>query len=152
MVEIFVILLGILIDRVTKIWAIGVLSKVSQIIVIKDLFSLLYLQNKGAAFGILQGKLYFLTIITIIVVGGMMFYIIKYKPNSKLIRISFSLIISGALGNLMDRIVYKYVVDFISVHYKDIYYFPVFNIADVMVVVGTALLAFYLLKEEKYGK
>ncbi|OAA83268.1 signal peptidase II [Clostridium ljungdahlii] len=150
--EIFVILLGILIDRVTKIWAIGVLSKVSQIIVIKDLFSLLYLQNKGAAFGILQGKLYFLTIITIIVVGGMMFYIIKYKPNSKLIRISFSLIISGALGNLMDRIVYKYVVDFISVHYKDIYYFPVFNIADVMVVVGTALLAFYLLKEEKYGK
>ncbi|AZV56010.1 signal peptidase II [Clostridium sp. AWRP] len=150
--EIFIILLGILIDRVTKIWAIEVLSKVSQVIVIKDLFSLMYLQNKGAAFGILQGKLYFLTIITIIVVGGMIVYIIKYKPNSKFIRISFSLIISGALGNLMDRIVYKYVVDFISVHYKDIYYFPVFNIADVMVVVGTALLAFYLLKEEKYGK
>ncbi|OBR94925.1 lipoprotein signal peptidase [Clostridium ragsdalei P11] len=150
--EIFIILLGILIDRVTKIWAIEVLSKVSQVIVIKDLFSLLYLQNKGAAFGILQGKLYFLTIITIVVVGGMIFYIIKYKPNSKLIRISFSLIISGALGNLMDRIVYKYVVDFISVHYKDIYSFPVFNIADMMVVVGTALLAFYLLKEEKYGK
>ncbi|ADK14139.1 MULTISPECIES: signal peptidase II [Clostridium] len=150
--EIFIILLGILIDRVTKIWAIEVLSKVSQVIVIKDLFSLLYLQNKGAAFGILQGKLYFLTIITIIVVGGMIFYIIKYKPSEKLIRISFSLIISGALGNLMDRMVYKYVVDFISVHYKDIYYFPVFNIADVMVVVGTALLAFYLLKEEKYGK
>jgi signal peptidase II len=152
MVEIFIILLGILIDRVTKIWAIEVLSKFSQVIVIKDLFSLLYLQNKGAAFGILQGKLYFLTIITIIVVGGMIFYIIKYKPSEKLIRISFSLIISGALGNLMDRMVYKYVVDFISVHYKDIYYFPVFNIADVMVVVGTALLAFYLLKEEKYGK
>ena len=150
--EIFIILLGILIDRVTKIWAIEVLSKFSQVIVIKDLFSLLYLQNKGAAFGILQGKLYFLTIITIIVVGGMIFYIIKYKPSEKLIRISFSLIISGALGNLMDRMVYKYVVDFISVHYKDIYYFPVFNIADVMVVGGTALLAFYLLKEEKYGK
>ena len=62
MVEIFIILLGILIDRVTKIWAIEVLSKFSQVIVIKDLFSLLYLQNKGAAFGILQGKLYFLTI------------------------------------------------------------------------------------------
>ena len=152
MVEIFIILLGILIDRVTKIWAIEVLSKFSQVIVIKDLFSLLYLQNKGAAFGILQGKLYFLTIVTIVVVVGMIYYIIKYRPRSKLIRISFSLIISGALGNLLDRMFYKYVVDFISIHFKDIYYFPVFNIADVMVVIGTALLAFYLLKEEKYGK
>ncbi|QXE20323.1 signal peptidase II [Clostridium sp. 001] len=150
--EILIILLGILLDRITKIWAIEVLSNISQVVVIKDFFSLLYLQNKGAAFGILQGKLYFLTIVTIVVVMGMIYYIIKYRPSSKLIRISFSLIISGALGNLMDRMVYKYVVDFISVHYKDIYYFPVFNMADVMVVIGTALLAFYLLKEEKYGK
>lgn len=150
--EIFIILFGILLDRITKIWAIEVLSKISQVIVIKDLFSLLYLQNKGAAFGILQGKLYFLTIITIIVIIGIIYYIIKCKPSSKLLRISFSLIISGALGNLMDRMFYKYVVDFISIHYKDFYYFPVFNIADMLVVIGTALLAFYLLKEEKYGK
>ena len=150
--ELLIILFGILLDRITKIWAIEVLSKISQVIVIKDLFSLLYLQNKGAAFGILQGKLYFLTIVTIVVVVGMIYYIIKYRPRSKLIRISFSLIISGALGNLLDRMFYKYVVDFISIHFKDIYYFPVFNIADVMVVIGTALLAFYLLKEEKYGK
>jgi len=150
--ELLIILFGILLDRITKIWAIEVLSKISQVIVIKDVFSLLYLQNKGAAFGILQGKLYFLTIVTIVVVVGMIYYIIKYRPRSKLIRISFSLIISGALGNLLDRMFYKYVVDFISIHFKDIYYFPVFNIADVMVVIGTALLAFYLLKEEKYGK
>jgi len=54
------------------------------------------------------------------------------------------------LGNLIDRILYKYVVDFIALHFKNIYYFPIFNIADVLVVTGTIVLAFCLLKEEKY--
>lgn len=149
--EISIILIGLLIDRMAKMWAIGNLTHVSQIVVIKNVFSFLYLENRGAAFGILQGKLYFLTFITIPVVAGMIYYMLKHKPKSIMARISLSLIISGAMGNLIDRLVYKYVVDFISIHFKDIYYFPIFNIADVLVVVGTILLVFYLLKEEKYG-
>ncbi|MHC6179419.1 signal peptidase II [Clostridium sp. JNZ X4-2] len=149
--EVSIILIGLLIDRMAKMWAIGSLTHVSQIVIIKNVFSFLYLENRGAAFGILQDKVYFLTFITILVVTGMIYYMLKYKPRSAMARISFSLIISGALGNLIDRLVYKYVVDFISIHFKDIYYFPIFNIADVLVVVGTILLIFYLLKEEKYG-
>ncbi|MEY7998666.1 signal peptidase II [Clostridium sp. Mt-5] len=149
--EISIILIGLLIDRMAKMWAIGNLTHVSQIVIIKNVFSFLYLENRGAAFGILQDKLYFLTFITTAVVAGMIYYMLRHKPKSTMARISFSLIISGALGNLIDRLVYKYVVDFISIHFKDIYYFPIFNIADVLVVVGTILLVFYLLKEEKYG-
>ena len=55
------------------------------------------------------------------------------------------MIISGAFGNLFDRIVYKYVVDFILCHYKDVYYFPTFNVADMFVTCGTVLLAVYLI-------
>lgn len=76
---------------------------------------------------------------------------VKHRLKSIVVRVSLSLIISGALGNLIDRLIYGYVVDFISVHFKNIYYFPIFNVADVFVVVGTMLLLFYLLKEEKYG-
>jgi signal peptidase II len=59
-----------------------------------------------------------------------------------------ALIISGAVGNLIDRFVYRYVVDFIMLHYKDVYYFPTFNVADMLVVVGTFLLAICILKDE----
>ncbi|MCI1943722.1 signal peptidase II [Clostridium luticellarii] len=149
--EISIILVGILIDRISKIWAAQNLAQVSQVIIIKDVFSFFYLENRGAAFGILQNKVYFLTFITVPVVAGMIYYMLRYRPKSVLVRVSLSLIVGGALGNLIDRLFYKYVVDFILVHFKDIYYFPVFNVADVLVVVGTILLIFYLLKEEKYG-
>ena len=149
--EVSIILLGILIYRMAKILAFQTLAQGFQIVVIKDMFSFLYLENRGAAFGILQNKLYFLTIVTIIVVTGMIYYMVKYRSESIIARISLSLIVSGALGNLIDRLFYGYVVDFISIHFKDIYYFPVFNVADVLVVAGTLLLLFYLLKEERYG-
>ncbi|NFD20214.1 signal peptidase II [Clostridium botulinum] len=117
-------------------------------VVIKNLFTFSYLENRGAAFGIFQNRLIFLSLITAIVILGVVYFIVKYKPTSKLLKISLSLIISGAIGNLIDRIYYKFVVDFIMLHYKDVYYFPTFNVADMLVVIGTVLLAIYILKEE----
>ncbi len=96
----------------------------------------------------MQNKLILLALVTLLVIAGMIYYIIKYKPKSKFLRISFAMIISGALGNLYDRLFYKYVVDFILVHYKDVYYFPTFNIADRLVVVGTLILAISIVKDE----
>lgn len=147
--ELLIIILGLILDRVTKLWALKELSNTSGIVVIKDFFGLFYLENRGAAFGILQNKLVFLSIVTFIVMVGIIYYIIKYKPTSKLLRMSLALIISGAIGNLIDRTYYKYVVDFLTLHYKDVYYFPTFNVADVLVVTGTFLLAIYLIKEDK---
>ena len=150
--EILIIVLGLFLDRITKIWALNTLIKVPEIVLIKDFFSFSYLENRGAAFGIFQNKVLFLSLITFIIMLAIVYYLIKYKPNSKLLRISLALILSGAIGNLIDRVGYKYVVDFIMLHYKDEYYFPTFNVADMLVVIGTALLAIYLMKEENYGK
>ncbi|NFV12133.1 signal peptidase II [Clostridium sporogenes] len=146
--EIVILILGIALDRISKIWASNTLASGKDIVIIKNLFSFSYLENRGAAFGIFQNRLIFLSLITTIVILGVVYFIIKYKPTSKLLKISLALIISGAIGNLIDRIYYKFVVDFIMLHYKDVYYFPTFNVADMLVVLGTALLAIYILKEE----
>ncbi|KGO13307.1 signal peptidase II [Clostridium botulinum] len=145
---IIVLILGIFLDRISKIWALNTLASGRDIVVIKNLFSFSYLENRGAAFGIFQNRLIFLSLITAIVILGVVYFIVKYKPTSKLLKISLSLIISGAIGNLIDRIYYKFVIDFIMLHYKDVYYFPTFNVADMLVVIGTVLLAIYILKEE----
>ncbi|EPY2305787.1 signal peptidase II [Clostridium sporogenes] len=146
--EIIILILGIVLDRISKIWALNTLASGKDIVIIKNLFSLSYLENRGAAFGIFQNRLIFLSLITAIVILGVAYFIVKYKPTSKLLKISLSLIISGAIGNLIDRIYYKFVVDFIMLHYKDAYFFPTFNVADTLVVIGTILLAIYILKEE----
>ncbi|MCJ8171941.1 signal peptidase II [Clostridium botulinum] len=145
---IIVLILGIFLDRISKIWALNTLTSGKDIVVIKNLFTFSYLENRGAAFGIFQNRLIFLSLITAIVILEVVYFIVKYKPTSKLLKISLSLIISGAIGNLIDRIYYKFVVDFIMLHYKDVYYFPTFNVADMLVVIGTVLLAIYILKEE----
>ncbi|MGH4140970.1 signal peptidase II [Clostridium sp.] len=146
--EMLIIFLGLLFDRLAKVWALSSLKDNNGITLIKGFFKLEYLENRGAAFGILQDKLILLALFTLLIVAGMIYYIIKYKPKSKFTRISFALIISGALGNLYDRVFYKYVVDFILIHYKDTYYFPTFNVADMLVVVGTLILAISIVKEE----
>lgn len=143
----FIIAIGVLVDRLVKKWALVTLKGGMDIEVIKGFFTLQYLENKGAAFGIFQGKIILLTIVTLIVLVAMIVYLFKFKPKSKMLKISFALIISGAIGNLLDRIMYKYVVDFLMLHYKDIYYFPTFNVADVLVVSGTIILAICILKE-----
>jgi len=147
--EIAIIIIGVLIDRITKVWALKTIRSGNDIVIIKDFFSIQYLENRGAAFGIFQGKTLLLSIVTLIVILAMIYYLIKYREIYKLTRISLALIIGGALGNLYDRIIYKYVVDFIMLHYKDIYYFPTFNIADILVVVGTIALAISILREGK---
>ncbi|MBZ9608415.1 signal peptidase II [Clostridium estertheticum] len=146
--EALIIFLGLILDRLAKVWALSSLREKNGVVLIKDFFRFEYLENRGAAFGILQNKLILLALVTLLIISGMIYYIIKYKPKSKFLRISFAFIISGALGNLYDRVFYKYVVDFILIHYKEVYYFPTFNIADMLVVVGTAILAISIVKEE----
>ena len=149
--EIIIIVLVNIIDRLSKIWASKTLKDYNDIVIIKNIFSLSYLENRGAAWGIFQGKTIFLLCITIVIIIGIIYFIFKYKPKNKLMRISLSLIIGGALGNMYDRLVHKYVVDFIYFHYKDVYSFPTFNVADMSVVVGTILLALYLIKDDNNG-
>ncbi|AJA47939.1 lipoprotein signal peptidase [Clostridium pasteurianum DSM 525 = ATCC 6013] len=149
--EIIIIIIVNLIDRLSKIWAIKTLREGNDVVIIKDIFSLSYLENRGAAWGIFQGKTNFLLIVSIVIIVGMIYFIFKYRPKNMLMRVSLSFIIGGAVGNMYDRMFNKYVVDFIYFHYKDIYSFPTFNVADMSVVLGTILLAICLIKDDSNG-
>lgn len=145
--EIIIIILGIFIDRVTKIFAVNKLGGGNSVNIIDNIFSLEYLENQGAAFGVFQGKQIFLIILTLTIVTALIIYLFKYSSKSIFERAAISLIIGGAIGNLYDRIVYNYVVDFIKFQYFDKYTFPTFNFADICICVGTFLLLLYLLKD-----
>jgi signal peptidase II len=146
--EFLIIIIGIIIDRLTKLWAINRLAPDRDMVIIKDFFTFSYVENRGAAFGIFQHRVNLLAVVTIVIIAGMIYYLIKNRQETLLFRISMAMIISGAIGNLIDRIQYKFVVDFILVHYKTAH-FPNFNIADVLVVIGTALLSIYIIKDVK---
>ncbi len=142
-----IFILGLILDYMTKIWASNTLKGLPDIEVIKGFFTLSYLENRGAAFGIFQGKVYLLAMVTIIVMGFLFYHYLKEKNPSKLFIFSHGLILTGAFGNLLDRLRYGFVVDFISWHWKEAYYFPTFNMADIFVTVGTGLLIIYIFKE-----
>ena len=138
-------LLLILIDFISKYLVISLISN-KTIIIIINFLKFLYVKNTGAAFGIMSGNIIILVIVTLI----LLFYIIKEVKNNvdnKWILISYLLILSGALGNLIDRLFRGYVVDFISftLFKKEM---AVFNIADSYITIGVFLLIILLLKKE----
>lgn len=126
-----------LLDQASKYSVINYLNK--DIEVINNFFYLIYTKNNGAAFSILTGKRLFLIIITLLIIGSLIYYIIKNEISSKIEILAFSLIIGGSLGNLIDRIIRGYVVDFISVKIFG-YHFPIFNIADTLICIGVFIL------------
>ena len=135
-----IFIVGLILDYITKIWAIDTLKGKPDITVIEGYFDFSYLENRGAAFGIFQGRVYLLAAVTFLVLGILLFNYVKTKNKTLLFTISNALILTGAVGNLIDRLRYGFVVDFISWHWKEAYYFPTFNIADICVTVCTGLL------------
>lgn len=128
-----------LVDQFTKVWAVNHLASGTDIYIWKDVFHLHYISNYGAAWGILSGKQEFLIIITGIIILGMLYYMTKL-PHTKdgiWTKVAFIMIISGAIGNLIDRMSLGYVRDFLYFILID---FPIFNVADILVVVGVGLL------------
>ena len=136
----------IILDQTTKYAAIKQLKNQRPIVIIENFFQLNYVENRGAAFGILQGKRGLFLIITIIVIFVITFYLIKYyNQTNTLTRISFAMLIGGAVGNLIDRIRFGYVVDFISLKLINKYDFPVFNIADTCVLISTLFIVYLVM-------
>ena len=144
-------LVVLLIDFFTKELVMNNLKLEHDYQVIKNFFYLFYTKNTGAAFSILTNHVFLLIIVALIVLVLLNNYISKLKKASKLEIISLGLIIGGMLGNLLDRIIYKSVIDFISINIFN-YRFPVFNLADVSIVVGAILLIISLFKEDSLHK
>jgi signal peptidase II len=142
--EFLYISLIIFLDQASKFLVKIKLRPIDNIDFINGYFSLTYVENRGAAFGIFRNKKILLVGITSIVIVAMIYYLVTNKRLNRWIKVSLILIIAGAIGNLIDRICLGYVVDFMHFYLKN-NDFPVFNIADVSVVVGTILLALNLL-------
>lgn len=147
-----IVIFGFILDRITKNIASSklILGELKQVEIIPNLIYFSYVTNKGGAWSILSNATWLLTIFSAVSVGAISYYMFKSKINIFYF-VSCSMFIAGGLGNLYDRIVYGYVIDFIET-YPFGYAFPIFNVADMFVVIAAIIMAVYMLFEEKKEK
>lgn len=134
----------ILLDQYTKHLAVVHLKNKAAVNIINGVLELNYLENKGAAFGMLQNQKIFFIFVAIVILSVIAYALIKTPDDRKytILHVLLSLIAAGAIGNMIDRIRYDYVVDFI---YFVLINFPIFNVADIYVSVSTVILIILLL-------
>lgn len=142
MTWIIIIIFLTAIDQITKFLVQSNIEMYGMIPVIDRFFYLTNVVNKGAAWSILQnGRYFFLITTTLLTV--ILFYIL-FKTKDKFLKFILSLILGGAIGNFIDRLIKGGVTDFLDFHFGS-YNFPTFNIADTSIVVGSILLVYYML-------
>ncbi|WP_174733858.1 signal peptidase II [Mesobacillus harenae] len=144
-------LVVILLDQVTKWLIVKRMALGDSIQVIENFLYITSHRNRGAAWGILQGQMWFFYIVTVIVIIGIIYYIQTAVKGKWLLGISLGLMLGGAIGNFIDRVYRKEVVDFINTYIFG-YNFPIFNIADSALVIGVGLLMVQMIQEERQMK
>lgn len=155
-------IVALLLDRISKIVMVNCVfnidnlnmySTAESIPVIKDVFHFSYLGNDGMAFGMFPNNKIFLIALCLVILTLIGFVIYRTKPEKNLEKISYGMIIGGAIGNLIDRIMHGFVIDFLDFRLIN---FPTFNVADCFVVVGAILLCvcviFFDKKEDEVEK
>ncbi len=135
-------LIIIIIDQVAK-FLIKTNFQLNQTLpIINNIFHLTYIHNFGAGFGILQHQKYFLIFISIIVIGFIFYYLDRVRNNERLLQMLVGFVLGGTIGNLTDRIINGYVIDFL-----DFGIWPIFNFADSFVTIGVIGLIIYFWKK-----
>ena len=138
----------IVLDQLVK-WTIVSNIKLGEVKgFIPSIMSLTYLQNTGAAFSILENQQWLFTIITLLVIGGAIWYLIKNIKGSFWLISGLTLIIAGGLGNFIDRLRQGFVVDMFQVDFIN---FAVFNVADTYLTFGVLIMLLVIIKEETNG-
>ena len=140
-----IILIGI--DQWTKYLAVQHLADGTVVQAVPGVFDFLYVENRGAAFGMLQDTRWFLIVVTVALIAAILVFALRCKSKSLWLIGAVTLIVAGGIGNLIDRFLSGFVVDFIHLLFMD---FPCFNVADICVCIGAVLLAIYILFSEKY--
>ena len=144
---------GIVLDQLSKLLAVKLLAPISSVPLWEGVLHLTYVENKGAAFGMLADHRWVFMSISTVAIIAIALYLYSGKNTSKLYTSALMLIVSGGIGNMIDRIALGYVVDFIDFALID---FAVFNIADSLVCIGAGLLILSLvldiIKEAKLEK
>ena len=138
----FVIL--VIADQLTKHLAVVRLKNQAAYNLINGILEFNYLENRGAVFGVLQNQKYFFVFVALIFIGVIVFVLIKVPTQKKYYSLNILLVMiaAGAVGNMIDRVRYDYVVDFI---YLVCIQFPIFNMADIYVTTATVILVFQIL-------
>lgn len=137
----------LILDIVTKQIIIHTMKEYQSIPIVANFFSITFAKNTGVAFSVLEGRVPLIIMMTVII----LFFIWKYLKVSSLTKletICYGLIVGGALGNLLDRLIYGYVIDFLDFNIFG-YSFPIFNIADSMIVIGIIILLLSSMKESR---
>lgn len=143
---IFITLIIIIFDVISKIFISNILILNKSITIIPNFFYLTYTHNYGGAWSIFDNSTLFITIVSFLIIIGIIYYLFKNKVTKKIEIVGYSLLLGGAIGNLIDRIVYGYVIDFLDFYILG-YDFPIFNIADIGIVVGIILLLVSMILE-----
>ena len=153
MVYIVIGLAILVLDVLTKIWAKTELAKLDTVPVIQNVFHLTYVENKGAAFGVLQNGRIFFILVALVAAVVVLYVVLKFKNKPKVLNTGIAFLSAGALGNTIDRIWQGYVVDLFDFRLIN---FPVFNVADIFVCLGAGLLAIFFVfmdgKKTKEGE
>ncbi len=156
LLNILIPLIGVVVDQLLKYWASTGLRAVGSIPIWQGVFHLTYRENTGAAFSILTGQRWLLLLLTVVLLGGLLYALCTGWMKNAWGRMSLRLIIAGAIGNMIDRILLGYVVDLFDFCLID---FPVFNVADILLCVGVGMMCLYILvmepkleKQAKEGK
>ncbi|PZP25365.1 MULTISPECIES: signal peptidase II [Pseudomonas] len=143
-------------DQATKFYFEGTLRLYQQIVVIPDYFSWTLAYNTGAAFSFLADESgwqrWLFALIAVGVSAVLVVWMKRLKSDETWLAIALALVLGGALGNLLDRMLLGHVVDFILVHWQNRWYFPAFNLADSGITVGALMLALDMFKTKKSGE
>jgi len=138
MIYIFLFLILLIIDQYSKFIVHGTLYVGDTIPIIDNFFNLTYVQNRGVAFGLFQGKIDIVSILALVAIGLILFYFCKnFKKISFLERIAYTMIFAGAIGNMIDRLFRGFVIDMLD--FRGIWSF-IFNFADVWINIGVVLI------------
>jgi signal peptidase II len=144
-------LIVFLVDQGTKYLIATRLELGEQIPVIGNFFLITSHRNRGAAFGILQGQQWFFFLVTVVVVGGIVWYLNKTRHSRKMLSVALGLVLGGAIGNFLDRMISGEVVDFLLFNFGS-YSFPIFNVADSCIVIGVGLILLDSFRDLKNGE
>ena len=147
----FVLLLLILLivacDQITKWLAVIYLQNGSGVEVIPNILRFTYVENRGAAFGMLDGHRWVFMLLSVLAITGLLIFLWRKPPKSLFCRIAIAFLIGGGIGNMIDRTLLGYVIDFIDFCAFPEIWMWVFNVADAFVTVGTGMLMLYLVCE-----
>lgn len=141
------ILIGL--DQLSKYLTVQEIALGEVVPVIPDVLSLTYIRNSGAAWSILEDQMIFFYVITVVVVGALIYFLHTEGKKSPIASTGIAFIMGGAIGNFIDRLHLKYVIDMIRLEFVN---FPIFNVADMALTIGVIILIGYIVYDELVKK